>query len=66
MSQKFQAGETVQRKTGGPIMTVLTYDADDPKLVHCVWSIRAKEFPEKHHEDLLIRHESELLKIASF
>ena len=65
MSQKFQAGETVQRKNGGPIMTVQHYDPDDPKLVHCVWNVRAKTFPETHHEDQLVRHNVDQLKISS-
>ena len=65
MSQKFQAGDLVQLKSGGPIMTVQGYSATDPSMVECYWQIKAKTFPEKHHEDKLIKREAGEIKVAS-
>ncbi len=65
MSQKFNSGDLVQLKTGGPIMQVQGYDDENSKLVHCVWSIKAKSFPEKHLEDKLKPHDPNQIKVSN-
>jgi len=65
MSGKFQAGDMVQLKSGGPIMTVQGYSATDANVVECFWQIKAKVFPEKHPEDKLVKREAGEIKISS-
>lgn len=65
MSQKFQVGNTVQLKTGGPLMKVEGYDPQDAKMVQCVWSIRDRNFPETHHEDKLRLQDSDQIKVST-
>jgi uncharacterized protein YodC (DUF2158 family) len=65
MSDKFQAGDMVQLKSGGPIMTVQGYSAAENNMVECFWQIKAKVFPEKHHEDKLVKREAGEIKISS-
>jgi uncharacterized protein YodC (DUF2158 family) len=65
MSDKFQAGDLVQLKTGGPILTVQGYSAAESNVVECYWQLKAKIFPEKYHEDKLVKRESGEIKISS-
>lgn len=65
MAQKFQVGDSVQLKTGGPIMKVEGYDASNPKLVDCVWSINTKTFPEKHLEEKLRLQDANEIKVSN-
>lgn len=65
MSGKFQVGDHVQLKSGGPIMEVLAYSAADSNMVECFWKIKERIFPEKHHEDKLVKREAGEIKIAS-
>jgi len=45
----FKPGETVQLKSGGPIMTIRHFDHQDKQSVHCEWFDnnvpRRHEFP---------------------
>jgi uncharacterized protein YodC (DUF2158 family) len=37
MAKNFKAGDLVQLKSGGPIMTVRNTDLDGPEYVLCQW-----------------------------
>jgi uncharacterized protein YodC (DUF2158 family) len=58
MAQKFQVGDVVRLKSGGPNMTVsnyatYAYEANEPKY-QCKW------FDEKHKQSLALFREEEL------
>lgn len=58
MEQKFNIGEEVKHKSGGPKMIVQCYDPADGEQVTCEWFDNNQNLKEKSfHQDMLKKFE---------
>jgi uncharacterized protein YodC (DUF2158 family) len=51
--EKFQIGELVKLKSGGPVMTVNDVDVVDISIVYCKWFSGSKNLKDSFHVDSL-------------
>ena len=55
--QKFQIGDRVQHRSGGPIMVVKGYEPKDGEEVICEWFDKSTPKEKAFHQDVLMPYD---------